>query len=63
MATFWEIADVFFDFELFVTLDISSFGFDGWSWVQIASVSVFATFTLIESKEFCETLNQNIYMT
>ena len=45
MATFWEIAAhsvdhnyVLFVFLLFVILVISSFGFEGWIWVLLASV-------------------------
>ena len=44
MATFWEIyahsVDHMFSlyFDYFIILVISRFGFEGWIWVQIASV-------------------------
>ena len=58
MATFWEIAAYSVDhmfslyFDFFVILVISCFGFEGWSWVLIASVPdlcIFFTF-----KERCD---------
>ena len=65
MATFWEIAahsvdHVLIVFRLSVILDVSRFGFEGWIWVLIASVMVFASF-LLSFEKVILTLN-NLFL-
>ena len=68
MATFWKIAAQSVDrmfslyFDYFLRLVISRFGFEGWIWVLIASVSVQDLSILFTFRLFLTELHLNIYI-